>query len=250
MRRIHFNSTDSTNTQARRLAAEHAGEPLAVSAAVQTAGRGRQGRAWSSPLGGAWLSVAWPARLEPPAYAGASLAAAAAVCRALLDVAPETDAQLRIKWPNDMLLAGRKVAGILCEQIPAADDRAGTLIIGVGVNVDFDLALLPADLRHPPTTLRAVTGRVIAVDAVADVLVRRISEALLELESAGLTPELIDELRSRLAYVGSTQAWTSPARTVTGCILGLDDAGRLLFETADGAVIAYDSGELVIEQTN
>lgn len=247
MRRIHFDSTDSTNTQARRLSAEHPGEPLAVSAAVQTAGRGRQGRAWSSPLGGAWLSVAWPATREAPAYAGASLAAAAAVCRAILDVAPETDAELRIKWPNDMLLAGRKVAGILCEQIPAAVGRVGTLIIGVGVNVDFDLALLPAELRHPPTTLRAATGRAIEVEAVLDALVRRTREALTELEANGLAPELIDELRSRLAYVGSTQTWTSPARTVTGCILGLDDAGRLLFETASGEVVAYDSGELIIE---
>jgi BirA family transcriptional regulator, biotin operon repressor / biotin---[acetyl-CoA-carboxylase] ligase len=247
MRRFHFDSTDSTNTQARRLAADHVGEPLAVTAAVQTAGRGRQGRFWSSPLGGAWLSMAWPARREPTAYAGASLAAAAAVCRALLDVAPETDAELRIKWPNDMLLAGRKVAGILCEQLSATDGRAGTLIIGVGVNVDFDLALLPADLRHPPTTLRAATGRAIAVDAVLDAVVRRIGEALTQLDADGLTLELVDELRSRLAYVGAMQTWTSLTRSVTGCILGLDDAGRLLFETAAGAVIACDSGELVIE---
>jgi biotin-(acetyl-CoA carboxylase) ligase len=103
-------------------------------------------------------------------------------------------------------------------------------------------------LRHPPTTLRAATGRAITVDAVLDAIVRRLSEALTALESDGLTPELVDELRSRLAYVGSTQTWTSPTRSITGCILSLDDAGRLLFETADGAVVAYDSGELVIEQ--
>ena len=83
MRRIHFEVTDSTNSQARLLAAAHPGERLLVTAAEQTAGRGRQGRQWISPRGGAWLTIAWPMRLAPAAYRAASLAAASAAASEL-----------------------------------------------------------------------------------------------------------------------------------------------------------------------
>jgi BirA family transcriptional regulator, biotin operon repressor / biotin---[acetyl-CoA-carboxylase] ligase len=243
MHHIHFTATDSTNSQARRLAAEHPGERLLVTAAVQTAGRGRQGRVWESPRGGAWLSFVWPTRQPPRAYAAASLAAAAAVRRALAEAAPEVAPELRIKWPNDLLLSDRKVAGILCEQIPATPPASGLLIIGVGVNVEFDLALLPPDLRHPPTTLRAAAGRSIAVDAVANEVARRLAEAMTQFESEGLSPSLLAELTASLANVGTVRTWQSAGGDATGRVLGLDDAGRLLLEGPAG-VTACETGEL------
>lgn len=242
MRHIHFDVADSTNTQARRLAVERPGERLLVTAAVQSAGRGRQGRTWESPRGGAWLSLVWSTRQPPAAYAAASLAVAVAVRRALAEAAPEVADGLRIKWPNDLLLADRKVAGILCEQIPASSPASGFLIIGVGVNVDFDLALLPPDLRHPPTTLSVAAGRPIAVDAVVDAMARHLIGALTQFESEGLSASLRAELTSNLAYVGTIRTWQTAGGAVTGRVLGLDDRGRLLLESASG-VIACESGE-------
>lgn len=240
MRRFHLNTTDSTNSEARRLAAENPGEVLLVTAATQSAGRGRQGRAWQSPLGGAWFSFVWPTRQSPAAYANVSLIAAIAVRRAVAEV---VDAErLAIKWPNDVLVDGKKVSGILCEQWPREAGGPGVLVIGIGINVDFDLALLPTDLRHPATTLSAAVGHAIPVDAVIDSVAEHLTTLLTEFEASGLNAEHISELRQHLAYVGEERAWESPKGELLGKVLGIDDAGRLLLEI-DGQVRAWDVGE-------
>lgn len=240
MHRIHFDTTDSTNIEARRLAAEHPGEVLLVTAATQSAGRGRQGRAWQSPLGGAWFSLVWPTQQPPAAYANVSLLAAIAVRRAISEVVAAE--RLRIKWPNDVLVDGKKVSGILCEQWPGESGGPGVLVIGIGINVDFDLALLPNDLRHPATTLSAAVGHAIPVDAVIDSVTEHLAALLAEFEASGLNTEHLAELRDHLAYVGETRAWESPKGEILGKVLGIDDAGRLLLEI-DGEVRSCDVGE-------
>jgi BirA family biotin operon repressor/biotin-[acetyl-CoA-carboxylase] ligase len=240
MHRIHFDTTDSTNSEARRLAAERPGEVLLVTAATQSAGRGRHGRAWQSPLGGAWFSLVWPTRQAPAAYANVSLLAAIAVRRAVIEV---VDAErLRIKWPNDVLVDGKKVSGILCEQWPAEAGGFGVLVIGIGVNVDFDLALLPTDLRHPATTLSAAVGHAIPVDAVIDAVAEQLTTLLAEFETSGLSAEHIEGIREHLAYIGEDRAWESPKGELLGKVLGIDDTGRLLLEV-EGEVRACDVGE-------
>jgi BirA family biotin operon repressor/biotin-[acetyl-CoA-carboxylase] ligase len=240
MHRIHFDTTDSTNSEARRLAAERPAEVLLVSAATQSSGRGRQGRAWQSPLGGAWFSLVWPTRQPPAVYGNVSLLAAIAVRRAVAEV---VDAErLRIKWPNDVLVDGKKVSGILCEQWPGESGGPGVLVIGIGINVDFDLALLPTDLRHPATTLSAAVGHAIPVDAVIDTVGDHLTTLLTEFEASGLSGEHIAELRQHLAYVDEERAWESPKGELLGKVLGIDDAGRLLLEI-DGQVRAWDVGE-------
>jgi BirA family biotin operon repressor/biotin-[acetyl-CoA-carboxylase] ligase len=240
MHRIHFDITDSTNSEARRLAAERSGEVLLVTATTQSAGRGRQGRAWQSPVGGAWFSLVWPTQKPPAAYANVSLLAAIAVRRAVAEVVNAE--RLRIKWPNDVLVDGNKVSGILCEQWPGESGSNGVLVIGIGINVDFDLALLPTDLRHPATTLSAVVGHAIPVDAVIDAVAGQLTPLLAEFETSGLNSELIAELRGHLAYVGEERVWQSPKGELLGKVLGIDDAGRLLLEV-DGQVRACDVGE-------
>jgi BirA family biotin operon repressor/biotin-[acetyl-CoA-carboxylase] ligase len=273
MRRIHFERTDSTNTRARELwlgagadgrdapvlapAFEGAKfyEPLLVTAEEQTSGRGRHGRTWHSPRGGAWMSLAWPMRREASWYVGASLAAAAAVRRGILE-AVHCSSEVQIKWPNDLLIHDRKVAGILCEQFSlpvknfTRDNRresipTGVLIVGVGVNVDFDIALLgpPADLRHPPITLAAAAGIAPSVEGVINSIGERLNEALNAFDKYGLNAALLAEVREHLAYVGEEKSWASPRGVVKGRILDLDDRGRLLHETEHG-VKACDVGEL------
>jgi BirA family biotin operon repressor/biotin-[acetyl-CoA-carboxylase] ligase len=244
LHRVPFDVTDSTNAQARRLAGERPGERLLVTAAEQTAGRGRRGRAWHSPRGGAWLSIAWPLTRPPENYAAASLAAAAAVRRAVCRVAPALDQRLRIKWPNDVLADGRKVAGILCEQFLASGGGGdgGVLIVGVGVNVDLDFGPTAGALRFPATTLRDTLGAAIAVDAVVDAVAAELEPALERIERDGLDAALLAELRAHLAFVGEVRTWTGPAGEATGRVLGLDDAGRLLLESNAGAMTC-ETGE-------
>ncbi len=281
MRRIHFESTDSTNSRARELWLGSAGdafalppmppsfegggfyEPLLVTAAEQTSGRGRHGRAWHSPRGGAWMSVAWPMVREPAWYAGVSLAAAAAVHRGVVDVIKKratsnggVPVAVHIKWPNDLLINDRKVAGILCEQFAMPRDRQqnasqaeaapnGVIIVGVGVNVSFDIERLgpQADLRHPATTLSAATGVEIEVEQVVDSIADRLSKAMEDFENEGVSESLLLYLREHLAYVGERKTWSSPRGAISGHILGLDERGRLLLQTAHG-VTTCDAGEL------
>lgn len=262
MRRIHFEVTDSTNTQARALAAAHPGERLLVTAAEQTAGRGRQGRQWISPRGGAWLTIAWPMRKEPTAYRAASLAAAVGVRRALVELltrgmpaeamahAPRPE----IKWPNDILIDEAKVVGILCEQSLGSGSGSNVLFIGIGVNVAFEQAILdePASgekLRHRATTLSNAAGRAIEVNEVIELVSHEVANSLERFEAnglagtAGVEQSLLDELRGALAYVGCERTWLSPCGAVVGRVLGTDDEGRLMID--DGREIVHcDAGEL------
>jgi BirA family transcriptional regulator, biotin operon repressor / biotin---[acetyl-CoA-carboxylase] ligase len=241
VRRIHYETIDSTNVEARRLAADLR-EPLLVTAAEQSAGRGRQGREWQSPRGGAWLSLAWPARQPPAAYAAVSLAAAAGVLRALRELAARSPQRFEVKWPNDILLDERKVAGILCEQRLGGGVHADMIIIGVGVNVNFDHTLFPTDLRHPATTLAAALDKPFNVDVVVDKVAEHLEAALNAFEVEGLSASLLTELRESLAYVGAVRTWNGPNGANQGRVIGLDDAGRLLLDTPAGR-IACDTGE-------
>lgn len=243
MRRVHYEQIDSTNTEARRLLTADPREPLLVTAVEQTAGRGRQGRDWHSPVGGAWMSVAWPTRRPAAAYAAVSLAAAAAVLRAVRGLAARAPERFEVKWPNDVLVDGRKVAGILCEQRLGGGVQLDAVIIGVGVNVNFDLALLPGDLRHPATTLEAALGKKLRVGDVVDAVAEELAGALEAFEADGLSAEVVVELRASLAYRGRARTWTSPAGEVRGVVAGLDDAGRLLLDGPAGRIVC-ESGEL------
>jgi BirA family transcriptional regulator, biotin operon repressor / biotin---[acetyl-CoA-carboxylase] ligase len=244
MRCVHFDVTDSTNTQARRLAAEYPGQRVLVTAGEQSAGRGRMGRTWHSPRGGAWMTLVWPLQAPPGAYAAASLVAGLATLRALREVAPQCATRLRVKWPNDLLLDGRKVAGILCEQVATGTSGTALLLVGVGVNVDFDPATLGPDLRHPATTLRTAMDQAMSVDAVVDVVARRLVDALTELEQLGLSNSILQELRDHLAHAETVQTFNRGGQLVTGRVVGIDSAGRLVL-ACEGGEVALESGELL-----
>jgi len=148
----YHDSIDSTNSRARALAAQGA-ENVVVLADEQTGGKGRLDREWLSPSGGIWLSILVRPAVPPthaPAY---TLAAAVATARAVR----ETGVEASIKWPNDILVEDRKLAGILTEMEGEAD-RVSWLVVGIGINANVDTASLPGE--QPVTTLRAEVGDV------------------------------------------------------------------------------------------
>lgn len=214
---LHLRATDSTNARARLLAAAGAPHGTVVTAAAQSAGRGRQGRAWSAPAGQALLVsvlVRDPPELLP-------LVAAVAVART---VGPDA----RIKWPNDIHLDGRKVAGILAEGRP----QEGWAVVGVGLNVAVDLADLPAELHDTAATMGLAPGDVAVVrDAFLDEL-----DAALMLASTAL----LDAWRERDALAGREVSWTGGA----GVARGIDGAGRLVVDLPGGGHTALDAGEV------
>ena len=148
--RVHHRVADSTNERAKELAAAGAPHGTVVTADEQTAGRGRQGRAWSAPRRAAVLMSVIVRDLGDSA-AMLPLAAAVAACEACESV---SGVRCEIKWPNDVWVDGRKLAGILVEARPTA----GWAVVGIGLNVSTTEDEFPAELRETATSLRAAAG--------------------------------------------------------------------------------------------
>jgi BirA family transcriptional regulator, biotin operon repressor / biotin---[acetyl-CoA-carboxylase] ligase len=143
-----FDRLESTNDEARRLAEQGAAAGALVLAGEQLKGRGRHGRTWSSPPGNLYASLLLRPEGTLAEAAQLSLVASLALAEALIALAPP-GADVRVKWPNDVLVRGAKVAGLLLESGGGADDRIGWLIIGSGVNI----ASAPAGTPYPATAL-------------------------------------------------------------------------------------------------
>jgi BirA family biotin operon repressor/biotin-[acetyl-CoA-carboxylase] ligase len=214
--RIHHRRLDSTNARARELAQAGAPHGTLVSAVEQTAGRGRQGRSWVGPAGRALLCsliLRDPPRLLP-------LAAGVAV-------AEEAGSAARLKWPNDVLLDERKVAGILIE----GRLQQGWAVVGIGLNV----AVRDADL---PPELRGRAGGLGRSPAELEPTLARLLERLERWLAAG--PEaVLDAVRARDALRGRHVRW----RGGEGEAAGVDADGRLLV-AVDGRQVALEAGEV------
>jgi BirA family transcriptional regulator, biotin operon repressor / biotin---[acetyl-CoA-carboxylase] ligase len=220
--RLHLRRTDSTNQRARALAADGAPHGTLVTAAEQTAGRGRQGRTWSAPPGQSLLMsvvVRPPPRLLP-------LIAAVAVA----EVAAERvdTGRATIKWPNDVLLDGRKLAGILVEGRP----QEGWAVVGIGMNVAVHVGDLPEELRETAASLALGNEE---VESVLARLLEVLDDRLLDDE-----PATIAAWRERDALRDRKISWADGEGTARG----VDDAGRLVVELPDGARTALDAGEV------
>jgi BirA family biotin operon repressor/biotin-[acetyl-CoA-carboxylase] ligase len=220
--RLHLRSTTSTNDRARTLAAAGAPHGTVVTAAEQTAGRGRQGRTWSAPPARALL-VSVVLR-DPPALL--PLAAALAVAEIAGDDA-------LIKWPNDVLVDGRKIAGILAEGRP----QDGWAVLGIGLNVALRIDDLPPELRETAGTLGLEPGD---VEPTLERLLATL-ERTLTLDDAAL----LDAYRTRDALDGQEVRWA----TGHGRAAGIDGEGRLLVELPEGGRTALSAGEIHLERS-
>lgn len=213
--RLHLRETTSTNERARELASAGAPSGTLVTAGVQTAGRGRQGRTWTAPPGrGLLLSLVlrdFDALLP---------------LRAGLAVADLAGARARVKWPNDVLMDGRKVAGILVEARP----QEGWAVLGIGVNAALEPAELPPELRETAGTLGR-TDLEAALAELLDHLARRLAES-----SSGA----LAALGERDALLGRAIAWAGGE----GVGAGIDERGCLRVRRSDGSEAVLDAGEV------
>lgn len=226
--RVHYRATDSTNQRARELAASGAPHGALVTADEQTAGRGRQGRTWSAPAGS---SVLMSAILREPGPGSAMLlplTAAVATCEAIEAVA---GVKCAIKWPNDVWLERRKLAGILVEGRPAE----GWAVVGIGVNVSTRVDEFPAELRSTATSLVAAGVSGLGSEEVLAALV-----GALERRLGTPAAELLDAWRTRDVLYGERVAWNGGS----GVAAGVDDAGSLIVETDTGDRVTLDAGEV------
>ena len=223
----HYRIADSTNERARELAATGAVGGTVVTATEQSAGRGRYGRSWEAPPGKALL---YSVILRPPAgeHSLLSLLVAVAVAEAIESVAP---VRCEIKWPNDVWIEERKVAGILIEARPPH-----WTVVGIGINVSIEPGEFPDDLRWPATS--------IGHGATVKRLLMAVNGSL----SAWLTGEqdaVLGAYRSRDGLIGRLVEWTrwEADVPVVGTADGVDDSGNLLVRDGD-RLVAVASGEV------
>jgi BirA family transcriptional regulator, biotin operon repressor / biotin---[acetyl-CoA-carboxylase] ligase len=227
--RVHLRRTDSTNERARELALAGAPHGTLVTAAEQTAGRGRQGRRWSAPAGSALL-MSLLLRAEPTDH-GEELAPLLPLIAALAvsDVAGD---EARIKWPNDVVVERgvdpAKLAGILTEGRP----QEGWAIVGIGLNVAVRIDQLPAELRDSAATLGRPAGEIEpTLERLLDAFGRRLAEP----------PEMtLRAWRARDVLLGRPVTWNGGA----GEAEGIDGAGRLVVALDGGGRVTLDAGEV------
>jgi BirA family biotin operon repressor/biotin-[acetyl-CoA-carboxylase] ligase len=237
----YFESVDSTNSVAQRLAGEGAAEGTVVIAETQTKGRGRLGRAWTSPpFRNLYISII----LRPPIRAAAApqigLVAGLATAEAVSTWAPHA----AIKWPNDVLIEGRKVAGILAD-LATDDDRVRFVVAGIGVNLNSTVADFPPDLRDKAVGLCSAAGASIDRVAFADCLLSRLEERYDQVVRGGFTA--IRPLWERFSCLTGRQVQINGGgQRYEGVVTGIADDGTLRLRDAAAKEIAVVVGDVTV----
>jgi BirA family transcriptional regulator, biotin operon repressor / biotin---[acetyl-CoA-carboxylase] ligase len=238
-RLIAHNTLDSTNAEALRYAFAQPSEtgPLWVTAQEQTAGRGRRGNSWISPPGNLYATLLMKDPASPQRAPELSFVAALAVHDAIADCAPESRARLALKWPNDVLYGGAKLAGILLEGHRLEASLA--LAIGIGVNCQHH----PSQTAYPATNLAAA-----GLKGSADDLFVALSRAMMGRLDQWRGGEGFSAVRSdwlgRARGVGEEIKVRLPDRVLVGRFEDLDERGCLLLRVADGSVETIVAGDV------
>ncbi|MBV1693480.1 MAG: biotin--[acetyl-CoA-carboxylase] ligase [Hyphomicrobiales bacterium] len=238
---IHrLGSIDSTNAEAVRRARDGMALPAWIIADEQTAGRGRSGRSWASVMGNLYASYVVPLTAPAQATAQLSLVAGVAVIDAIRDAAaPAAVPDLRLKWPNDVLLGDAKLSGILIEATSIGTDRIA--VIGIGVNVTG----APSGLGRAATHLNAFAPHVTR-DLLLDRLVASLAIWLETWRDGAGFARVRDAWLERGLTVGEPLSVNTGAGQRHGTFAGLADSGALRLATSDGRIIDIDFGDVAI----
>jgi len=224
-----FEEVGSTNDVAKRLADEGASHGEVVVAESQTAGRGRRGRTWTSPAGrNLYMSAVLRPDLPPSRAAELTLLASVAVCQAVRQAGVSSG----IKWPNDLLAGGRKLAGILTE-IAADPDRVQWLVLGIGVNVNLRQDEIPDELRPIATSLAIERGEPVPRALFAAAVLSALEEWLDRHQEEGFAP-VREAWKSMSDTLGREVRVRTNDTDLVGVAEDVDGAGALLVRTGEG----------------
>jgi BirA family transcriptional regulator, biotin operon repressor / biotin---[acetyl-CoA-carboxylase] ligase len=237
-RLVSLDTVGSTNAEA--FARARAGErgPLWIAARRQTAGRGRRGRAWVSEPGNLYASLLVTDPAPAQRAAELSLVAALALHDALAERAAILGPRLRLKWPNDVVCDGAKLAGILVEG-ESLPGRPLAVVIGIGVNC----AHHPPDTSYPATNL-AAAGALVAPESLVQTLIGTMARRLAEWDRGENFAAVRAAWLRRAAGLGAPARVRLPERELEGVVETLDEAGRLVLRLADGTVERIAAGEM------
>jgi len=237
-----FRETTSTNDIVEKLARDGVPEGVVVFAESQTEGRGRLGRRWISPRGqGLWFSILLRPALRPQEATQLTLVAATALARAIREhtgLAPD------VKWPNDLLLRGRKVAGILTE-LTAETDRIRHVVVGLGLDVNQAAGDFPPELRRIATSLRLEAGRPFNRAGLAVAILHALDQDYARLK-AGQFEALAAEWEGLCTTLGREVTVHVGSRRIRGRAESLDAEGALLVRTEHGHLERITGGDVTL----
>ncbi|HVU07089.1 MAG TPA: biotin--[acetyl-CoA-carboxylase] ligase [Verrucomicrobiae bacterium] len=239
-----FEQTTSTNDVIEKLARDGVREGVVVFAESQTKGRGRLGRKWLSPARkGLWFSILLRPDLRPQETTQLTIASAIALRRAIF---AETNLKPEIKWPNDLLLGGKKVAGILTE-LSAELDKVRHVILGVGVDVNLDTNEFPADLKKTATSLKIEADEAISRARLAAAILRELDNDYAKIRAQRFS-EIADEWEQHCATIGKNVVVQIGGRKIRGRAESLGDDGALLLRTEHGRLERIIGGDVTLEK--
>lgn len=239
--KIHYlPSTVSTNDVARDLAEKGAPEGTIVIAESQTGGRGRLDRTWHSPPGtGLYFSIILRPQLDPSDLPKITLLAGIAAAEAIEE---NTGLRPLIKWPNDLLLEGKKVAGILAELY--GDITSPYVILGIGINVHTRLEEFPPELQEIATSLAMAGGQNISRTNLMQAVLTHLGRWY-ELFKKGAFQPILDAWRKRCVIIGTHVKILSGEKELEGTVVDVDEAGALLLRDQAGQIQRILSGEVI-----
>jgi BirA family biotin operon repressor/biotin-[acetyl-CoA-carboxylase] ligase len=238
VRVIEYDTVGSTNTEALALARAGEKGPLWVKARCQTAGRGRRGRAWVSEPGNLYASLLLLDPSPPDCAAELSLVAALAVHDAVAALSPHLATQLAVKWPNDVLHAGKKFCGILVE------GEGPAVSIGIGINCVHH----PEQTTHPATDL-ASAGAPVSAELVFSALSQAMMRRIGQWNRGKGFDAIRAEWLARAAGVGEAIRVRSPDGEVCGRFESIDDRGHLIVRLSDGRSAQIAVGDVLLSST-
>lgn len=226
----YFHTLDSTNTKAYELAVRGAEEGEVVIAESQDKGKGRLGRVWfSPPYVNLYLSIILRPKIAPPQASLITFLAAVATAKAIESC---SDLQPSIKWPNDILLEGRKVAGLLNE-IQSETDRIHFVILGIGVNLNAELETFPKEIHSLATSLKREAGKPISRKDFLSILLHQLEDWYTLFLKEGGDP-ILKAWKERAQIEGRMVKVTSFGETLSGIAVDVDSDGALLLKMENG----------------
>ena len=237
---VFENEVDSTNRLARDLAISGAVEGTLVVAESQSGGRGRKGRNWHSPPGeGIYVSLVLRPRFQPAEAPKMTLLTGVALAESLI---PIVHSRVTIKWPNDVLAGGKKVAGILIEASTEIDSIE-YMIVGVGLNVNTPMGRFPAELRERATSIALEIGHEVDRTEILRAFLKRLEYNYDRIGREGFVP-VIKRWRELSDMAGKHVRVHSFDRSLEGAIAGIDDEGVLLVKASEGTLHRVIAGDV------
>jgi BirA family biotin operon repressor/biotin-[acetyl-CoA-carboxylase] ligase len=249
-RRVHYlASVGSTSTALKRLAQDGAEPGTVVLADKQTDGRGRSGRTWHSPGGrGVWMSLLLSCDSPAECLAPLSIAAAVSSAEALRTL---TGLDVRVKWPNDLLVNGRKLGGFLVEAAHTDGGTVKSAVLGVGLNVDMGEADLPDELRGIATSLSAEAGHPVSRLDVLRAVLPALEACIDDFKRDGIGGfrERWRKLSSTVGQEVTVNPGTGAGHPVKGTVVDLARSGALVVEEPSGATREIWFGDVTLRRS-